>query len=85
LNACYPEHKWVSSRRVVDDRKPIGYWEQVENQRAFFDRLAPALNVQKHEDWYNVHVRTVLDKGGYFINHRYNGSLIKGNLSLIFF
>jgi hypothetical protein len=45
----------------------------------FFDQLAIKLNIQKPEDWLEVHSKTVLkERGSVFLHKLHNGSLIKG-------
>jgi hypothetical protein len=89
----YPEIPWAivkptvksksSTARVTFDgsdrplKRPRGFWSG-NNQRLFFDTVAKDLKVQQPEDWYKVNVEDVVQKGGTFISHLYNGSLIKG-------
>ena len=71
MKAAYPQHSSVFGR--------TGHWENVTNQREFFDKLGSSLNIRHYKDWNQVSVRTVQDKGGSFVNRIYNGSLKKGN------
>jgi hypothetical protein len=71
LRAIYPEYNW---EQQLDKRSN---WKTIENQRAFFDKVASTLNIQKPEDWYSVSVDTVYKMGGSFIRY-YNGSLLRG-------
>jgi hypothetical protein len=72
LRAIYPEHTW----ELV--RKPSKHWQDLNNQRTFFDQLAIVLNLRQPEDWYNVQLKTVIEKGGSFVVRQYGSSLIKG-------
>jgi hypothetical protein len=73
LNAVYPEHSWT-----LPTKKPTGHWTYKDNQKDFFDQLGHSLNIKQLDDWYKVNVKTVVEKGGSFINQYYNGSLIRG-------
>jgi hypothetical protein len=65
--------------------KPRGHWKDIKHQRSFFDQLAAKLNIQKPEDWYTVHLVTVLKEGGSFVKEYYNGSIIKGKVVTVHF
>jgi hypothetical protein len=73
----YPEHQWTQVRSN-NHKVPLGYWNDINNQRAFFDKMASLLNVQKEDDWYSVSVKSVIQHGGSFIKRHYNGSIIRG-------
>jgi hypothetical protein len=34
--------------------KGHGYWKEIGNQRAFFDKLAKDLKITRPEEWYRV-------------------------------
>jgi hypothetical protein len=72
LRTVYPEYNWKKP-----ERKPNGHWDDLYNQKAFFDELAIRLNIKKPEDWYSVSVEKVMKMGGSFIHKRYNGSLMR--------
>jgi hypothetical protein len=73
----YPDYDWEAQGAP---KKPSGYWNDIENQREFFDELAEKLNIQKPEDWYSVRVDTVRQHGGSFLVNQYNNSLIRGKV-----
>jgi hypothetical protein len=73
LQSVYPEHKWT------DLKVTHGYWKDGQNQRLFFDKLAPKLGVHRPEDWAKVTTKSVIEEGGSFVTNYYNGSLIKGS------
>jgi hypothetical protein len=84
LQASYPEHDhvWediavVGHSRIQQRNKPHGYWNDINNQRQFFDQLAEKLGVQRLEDWYEVDHSIVL-KEGPFISKQYNRSVLRG-------
>jgi hypothetical protein len=64
----------------ITKRKPPGYWQDISNQRLFFDQLSQELSIQKPSDWNEISAKTVLQKGGQFLNNFYNGSLRKGTI-----
>ena len=72
MNNTYPHYN-LKSKQL-----PHVYWKDKNKQHVFFDELAKTLNIQKPEDWYSVSVKTVLEKGGSFVNTLYNGSVIRG-------
>jgi hypothetical protein len=78
LKAAYPEYNWkVEPRKNPEDVKPLGYWNDVTNQRIFFDKLARSLKLESPHDWYSVSLATVLQHGGFFVRHKYS-SLLEG-------
>jgi hypothetical protein len=93
IQAVYPEHnfqsteathQWKTWKNKLPDRpkelKPHGYWSDVRNQRTFFDGLAKKLNIRHLDDWYRVTHKTIVEEGGNFIRHHYNGRLIQGTV-----
>jgi hypothetical protein len=75
LQSLYPEN---ATKFKYTPYKPIGYWNDIQNQRSFFDQLAIKLNIQKPEDWYHVTTQLVVDEGGSFVTTLYKGSLAEG-------
>jgi hypothetical protein len=73
----YPEHTWHPWRfRHV----PRGYWNDVGNQRKYFDWLARELNVNKLDDWYQIGNEDVKQRDGAgILTSQYGNSLITGN------
>jgi hypothetical protein len=76
LQAAYPEYQWHSKRK--ENKKPAGYWNNKQNQREFFDKLAVALNITDPTDWHKVGMDIIHSEGGSFVNTHYKGSLIRG-------
>src|SRR5207237_587250 len=57
--------------------KPIGYWNNMENQREFIDWLGKKLGYSKMDDWYRVYTADILQNGGGRLLNLYGGSPIK--------
>lgn len=58
-------------------RKPIRYWENKSNQRAFFDSIAKKFNITSPPQWGNIDARTFQKNGGNTILFYYKNSLFK--------
>jgi hypothetical protein len=71
------QRSFCTSTTTTVTRKPPRYWKDIRNQRKFFDKLAIELNIKRPNDWRQVRVRTVLEKGGSFVKQYYNESLIR--------
>jgi hypothetical protein len=76
LKAIYPEYNWDTVRE--SQTLPSGHWEDLANQRAFFDQLAIKCNIQKPEQWLFIHSDYIFKNGGSFIRRYYSGSITKG-------
>jgi hypothetical protein len=61
LQSIYPEHKWEP---WMLDKVPPGYWDDIKNQRKYFDWLAKQLHIKTPEDWYQVTHAEVVARGG---------------------
>jgi hypothetical protein len=72
LQAVYPDY--------VPTGKFNGYWKDIKNQKAFFDKLAIKWNIQKPNDWNHVTWSMVIKEGGSFIINYYHGSLKRGTI-----
>eukprot|EP01126_Amoeba_proteus_P018019 TRINITY_DN1895_c0_g2_i4.p1 TRINITY_DN1895_c0_g2~~TRINITY_DN1895_c0_g2_i4.p1 ORF type:complete len:406 (-),score=71.79 TRINITY_DN1895_c0_g2_i4:1126-2343(-) len=80
LSAIYPEQKWHLHRfKVV----PRGYWNDLSNQRAFFESLGSELGFSSPENWYQIDLKTVIDWGGGRLMEKYGNSPYKA-VSMIF-
>jgi len=44
--------------------RPRGYWQDINTQREYLDRLALILNIKRWEDWYQVKKSDVENNGG---------------------
>jgi hypothetical protein len=51
-------YSWLSGK------VPRGFWNDLKNQRVFFEWLADQLGVKSPEDWYKVTFSDVIAKGG---------------------
>jgi hypothetical protein len=84
LRDVYPDYPWKEGEmhwRLAprsNGFKPSGYWGDMQNQRALFDKIAISLNIRKPEDWYTVRTDTVRQAGASFLATKYKGSLING-------
>ena len=58
------------------------YWDLVENQRNYLDRLGRELNFKSKEDWYGIRREVVAQFGGEKILARFHGSPLKMVLSI---
>src|SRR5690349_16810563 len=47
----------------IPKANPPGHFENIANQRQFFDELAKKLNIRDLEDWYQVPSKTLLATG----------------------
>jgi hypothetical protein len=76
LRSIFPEYEWDPLRFA---RAPQHFWQNKDNQRILFNRLAQKLNIRKPEDWYNVSARQIKKNGGWTVlSDYYSGSLLKG-------
>jgi hypothetical protein len=66
VSSVYPSHEWHVWKF---SQVPKGYWEQLSNQRAYFEWLAQQIGVSSLGDWYGVTAATV---------HKHYGSLSIG-------
>ncbi len=74
LEELYPHYKWKSWRLTA---KQPQYWEDMHNQRDFFDWLGGELGVGVMQDWYKVKTLDVYEKGGAMVLRLYGDSLFK--------
>jgi hypothetical protein len=82
-NSSIWKHKSTSKLHKISSRSfTIGQWkdswDDIKNQRIFFDNLKNSLKIRKEEDWFTVDVKKVLENGGSFVALKYNNSLIEG-------
>jgi hypothetical protein len=89
LTNVYPDHKWDITR--FEETIPRSFWNSIENQKEFMDKIAPELNVKKLSDWYKVSLSGILyillfadysvdfiAKGGTSLLKHYNNNLVSG-------
>eukprot|EP01118_Nematostelium_gracile_P007178 TRINITY_DN2324_c0_g1_i1.p1 TRINITY_DN2324_c0_g1~~TRINITY_DN2324_c0_g1_i1.p1 ORF type:complete len:335 (-),score=63.47 TRINITY_DN2324_c0_g1_i1:40-1044(-) len=55
------EHKWDTSKF---NHKPAKFWDDMDNQKRFFDHLSNQLNIKKMEDWYRITRKQLAEKRG---------------------
>jgi hypothetical protein len=51
LKTLYPEHEWLPWRFKPT---PKGFWNDIGNQKQYFDWVAKQHNVESLEGWYNI-------------------------------
>lgn len=49
----------VANSRNKPVKKVKGYWDDINHQRDFLDKLAVKLNVKEKDDWYKVTVKVI--------------------------
>jgi hypothetical protein len=75
LASVYPEKDWLGWKF---QQVPRGYWNDIGNQRKFFEEIAKELNVQNAEDWLKISATQVKDLGGSgLLSNHYNNSVVK--------
>jgi hypothetical protein len=60
LSQLYPEYQWLPWRFTP---VPLGFWDNVKNQRTVIEWLGKQLQFQNWEDWYQVSTQRILDAG----------------------
>jgi hypothetical protein len=51
-----------------------GYWNNIENQKGYLEKLAEELNIKQMEDRYNIKVKLITAKGGASLLSKYGSS-----------
>jgi tRNA1(Val) A37 N6-methylase TrmN6 len=59
----YPNHDWLEWKF---QRAAKNFWDDIENQKKFFEHLAKAMGVTSMEQWYKVSTSDVRKHGGMF-------------------
>eukprot|EP01114_Cavostelium_apophysatum_P016562 TRINITY_DN4740_c0_g1_i1.p1 TRINITY_DN4740_c0_g1~~TRINITY_DN4740_c0_g1_i1.p1 ORF type:complete len:576 (-),score=130.33 TRINITY_DN4740_c0_g1_i1:21-1748(-) len=75
LMSSFPEFSWKLDRFYQD--KESGVWKNPQRQREFFDQLAEELGLKDWEDWYQVEVSEIKERGGETLLEYYNGTHAK--------
>jgi hypothetical protein len=71
LASLYPDYPWDPWRfRFV--AVPHGYWDDLKNQRKFFDSVYKEFGLQKPEDWWNVKLSDIKKAGGSTVLSKYD-------------
>jgi len=75
LETVYPEYDWKSIK--IRSRVVNKYWNNIENQRKFFDEFAARhnININRVDDWSNVTYQQVSQEGGKSILQQYSSLL----------
>src|SRR5690349_8522923 len=61
LQSVYPEHHWQVDRFK---HKPLRFWENIDQHKLFFEKLANKLGYKDMDDWYNVTAEDIQNGGG---------------------
>ena len=69
LCTVYPEYEWKATDRQT---APHSYWNNVQNQRKFFDEFAAGLGIQEPSEWSIVTYQQVVEAGGGRILRQYS-------------
>jgi hypothetical protein len=72
LLVTFPEYEWLPWKF---GRASSGYWDDIQNQRKFFDWIAKKMKVTEFSDWQKVTTNDIKENGGSAILTRYNSSL----------
>lgn len=73
IMGAYEGHEWFPWKFQY---VPDGYWNDMQNQKKFFEWLGKELKYDKMENWYNLKGSTVIERGGGGLLHRYRGSVV---------
>jgi hypothetical protein len=60
LQSVYPQYEWLPWNFIHATRS---FWSKLENQRTFFDWLRGELGIQSMEDWYDIKLSDIRQKG----------------------
>jgi hypothetical protein len=78
LASSFPEHDWKFWKF---EQSPKGFWNKENNRRSCLDWLAEQLGIKTMEDWYQITVSEVKNKGGGKLLHYFGGSLYDALIS----
>jgi len=79
LEAVYPQHVWISWKFP----SPLGFWDDPNNRKEFFDWLGTHPGFTTLEGWYNVTKRNIVENGGEgLLKYYYDDSPSKAVLSI---
>jgi hypothetical protein len=72
LQSVYTDHEWLPWKFP---KASNGFWENVANQKLYFDWLGNTLAYSKLEDWYKISKSTIVaNHGSSLLAHYYNNS-----------
>jgi hypothetical protein len=73
LLSVFPDHKWIPWKFY---KLPRTFWDDIANQKSFFEWAAAELGFRDLAGWYDVSTRQVHHLGGgSLLNNKYGGSL----------
>lgn len=80
LITLYPQHKWAVWKF---SKVPNNFWDDMDNQREFFDAVGKSFGVVNEHDWYKITQQHIVDQGGAgLLSGHYNGSLAKALMTM---
>eukprot|EP00028_Trichosphaerium_sp_Am-I-7-wt_P003245 CAMPEP_0168521968 /NCGR_PEP_ID=MMETSP0405-20121227/8998_1 /TAXON_ID=498012 /ORGANISM="Trichosphaerium sp, Strain Am-I-7 wt" /LENGTH=334 /DNA_ID=CAMNT_0008543341 /DNA_START=344 /DNA_END=1348 /DNA_ORIENTATION=+ len=71
LKSIFPEIKWIEWKFK---HAPLGYWQNMENQRNKMDFASQELNYKTVDDWERVNRRSLIKHVGLGLLNEYNNS-----------
>ena len=64
LQNIYPNYPFQSRKKRENTLNIFYHFQSIENQRAFFDDLFIKLKLKTLNDWYKIHLSTIISHGG---------------------
>jgi hypothetical protein len=61
VQTIYPDYVWLPWKF---DFVPNNFWKEHSNQKSYADWLGNELGYVKYEDWYDITLQQIIDKGG---------------------
>ena len=71
LKSIYPNYEWIPWLFSVSP----GFWEDINNQRKYFDWFENKMNFKDKSDWYSITIKKINNHGGSGLLRKYNDSL----------
>jgi hypothetical protein len=76
LYDIYPEYEW-KPWKFRHFSVPHGYWDNLDNQKKYFNWLSNILGINKTSDWYSISRNDVISRGGATLLNKYGDSVIR--------
>ena len=74
LSQLYPQENWIPWKFT---QSPNYFWNDIKNQRKFFDYIKNDFNIKTNEDWYKITCDDIKINGGRGVLGKYNNSLFQ--------
>lgn len=81
LQSIYPEHQFLTWMFAA---VPLKYWNNLQNQREYFEWLSKEMLFQQHSDWYHFKTSDLDNRGGRTVVTRYYSNSIGKALTTVF-